>query len=65
MGEGQVRGPRQTERSSVDFRSVGWGLSRKKEALPDSVMQAIDAVHMRNRLPIFSSNRYQVSACYL
>lgn len=32
---------------------------RKKEALPDSVMQAIDAVHMRNRLPIFSSNRYQ------
>ncbi len=29
----------------------------KKDPLPDQVMWDIDIVHMRNRLPIFSSNR--------
>lgn len=29
----------------------------KKDPLPDQVMWDIDVVHMRNRLPIFSSNR--------
>jgi len=32
---------------------------RKREELPAAVMAEIDAVHMRNRLPIFSSQRYQ------
>jgi aryl-alcohol dehydrogenase-like predicted oxidoreductase len=30
---------------------------RTKELLPDDVMWDIDVIHMRNRLPIFSSNR--------
>lgn len=30
---------------------------QKKEPLSDNIMWAIDIVHMRNRLPIFSSNR--------
>jgi len=29
----------------------------KKDPLPDDIMWEIDRVHMRNRLPLFSSNR--------
>ena len=30
---------------------------KMKDPLPESVMRDIDIVHMKNRIPIFSSNR--------
>lgn len=43
--------------STVDQLRESLKYFRAQELLPDDVMWEIDVVHMRNRLPIFSSNR--------
>ena len=48
---------RYTQNSGIWPDMFMWHVCRNKDRLPTALMQEIDVVHMRNRLPIFSSDR--------